>query len=59
MQKSACLKSALMALPPLPAATRRFARANNGITETDTAATMIPGMLRSDDWCRISVEPDS
>src|ERR1035441_4416166 len=59
VQKSACLESAFMALLPIPAATRRFARANNGMTTTDTAATMMPGMLRSAASCRISVEPDS
>ena len=59
VQKSACLESAFMAPLPIPAPTRRFARANNGITTTETAATMIPGMLRSGVWCRINVEPDS
>ena len=36
-----------MAPLPIPAATRRFALASNGITTTETAATMMPGMLRS------------
>jgi hypothetical protein len=48
-----------MAPLPIPAATRRFARASNGITTTETAATMMPGMLRSGDSCQISVKPDS
>jgi hypothetical protein len=47
-----------MAPLPIAAATRRFARANNGITTTETAATMIPGMLRSGGSCRINVELD-
>jgi putative transposase len=34
-----------MAPLPIPAATRRFALANIGITTTETAATMMPGML--------------
>jgi hypothetical protein len=45
VQKSACLESAFIAPLPIPAATRRFARANNGITTTETAATMMPGIL--------------
>lgn len=50
VQKSACLESALMALLPIPAATRRFALASTGITTTETGATMMmPGMLRSGD----------
>ena len=52
-------ESAFMAPLPIPAATRRFARANNGMTTTETAATMMPGMLRSGASCRISVGPDS
>ena len=48
-----------MAPLPIPAATRRFALANNGMTITAAAATMIPGMLRSGASWPISVEPDS
>src|ERR1017187_4507411 len=48
-----------MAPLPIPAATRRFAFANNGMTTTEAPATMMPGMLRSDGLCRIRVEPDS
>ena len=59
MQKSACLESAFIAPLPIPAATRRFAFANTGMTTTETAATTMPGMLRSGDSCRMSVEPDS
>lgn len=51
--------NALMAPLPIPAATRRFALANNGMTITAAAATMIPGMLRSGASWPISVEPDS
>jgi hypothetical protein len=43
----------------IPAATRRFALANNGITITETAATMMPEILRSGVSRRISAEPDS
>jgi hypothetical protein len=38
-----------MAPLPTPAATRRLALANNGITITETAATMVSGMLRFGD----------
>ena len=48
-----------MAPLPIPAATRRLALASNGITTTETAATMMPGMLRSGTSWPISVEPDS
>jgi hypothetical protein len=40
-------------------ATRRLALASSGVTTTDTAATMMPGMLRSAISCRVIVEPDS
>ena len=53
VQKSACLESAFMAPLPIPAATRRFALASNGMTTTETAATMMPGMLRSGSSWRI------
>ena len=59
VQKSACLESALIAPLRIPAATLRFALANNGMTITAAAATMIPAMLRSDALWPISVEPDS
>jgi hypothetical protein len=36
-----------------------LALASNGMTTTETAATMMPGMLRSGASCRIKVEPDS
>jgi len=35
------------------AATGRFARASSAMTTMDTAATMMPGVLRSGDSCRI------
>ena len=59
VQKSVCRESACMAPLPIPAATRRLALASNGMTTTETAATMMPGMLRSGASWRISVEPDS
>ena len=49
-QKSACQESAFMAPLPIPAATRRLALASIGMTTTDTAATIIPRMLRSGIW---------
>ena len=49
VQKSACLESAFMAPLPIPAATRRFAFANTGMTTTAAAAIIMPGMLRSRD----------
>jgi len=59
VQTSACRESARMAPLLIPAAIRRFARANIGMTTTEAAATMMPGILRSGALCRISVEPDS
>ena len=58
-QKSACLESACMASLPIPAATRRFAFANMGMTITAAAAMIRPGMLGRGISCRISVEQDS
>ena len=59
VQKSACLESAFMALLPIPAATRRFARARSGMTMTEAAATITPGTLRFGASWPIRVEPDS
>jgi len=44
VQNSVCRKSVCMAALPIPAATFRLALANNGITTTETAAIMMPGM---------------
>jgi len=55
VQKSVCLKSALIAALSVPSATRRFALATSGMTTTETAATAMPGMLRSGfSWARQS-----
>ena len=59
VQKSVCLESALIAALSMPSATRRFARANIGMTTTEVAATMMPRMLRSGFSWRTKVAPES
>ena len=59
VQKSVCLESACMAALSIPLATRRFALASRGMTQSERAAMTIPGKLRYGASCRINDAADS